>query len=199
MPGTATRMIDELTSTTSPWARSTMAGPRAAHSRWGPRKFTVTSLANASGSVPRVVPGTTSDFGAFGAPPAPSGVPYLQSNSVENDDVVEVVFGAAQSSVGAYFDTASNLFEGGSLRMEFYAGDTLLGILAAVPVGDTFGGWVGGTAGEAVITRVIFREMDADTPISFRIDDLTFEIPGPHVLGCLAVGGLCRGARRRRG
>ncbi|MFO0962037.1 MAG: hypothetical protein U0625_03930 [Phycisphaerales bacterium] len=143
--------------------------------------------------------GTTSDFGAFGAPPAPSGVPYLQSNSVENDDVVEVVFGAAQSSVGAYFDTASNLFEGGSLRMEFYAGDTLLGILAAVPVGDTFGGWVGGTAGEAVITRVIFREMDADTPISFRIDDLTFEIPGPHVLGCLAVGGLCRGARRRRG
>jgi len=141
--------------------------------------------------------GFTSDLGPFGAPPSPSGPPYLQSSSVGNDDTIEVVFGAAQASVGAYFDTASDLFTGGSLRMEFYAGDMLLGSLDAMPEPGTFGGWVGGTAGAAIITRVVFRETDPDAAISFRIDDLTFAVPGPASIACLAVGAVILLRRRR--
>jgi len=136
--------------------------------------------------------------GPFSVPPGSPGAPYLQSSSVGNDDVIEVVFGAAQASVGAYFDTASSLFEGGLLQMEFYAGDTLLGTLSAVPNEGSFGGWVGGTAVEAIITRVIFREIDSDLPISFRIDDLMFAVPGPHAFGCLVAGCAMFGGRRRR-
>jgi hypothetical protein len=141
--------------------------------------------------------GFTSDLGPFGAPPGASGLPYLQSSSVGNDDTIEVVFGAAQASVGVYFDTASDLFTGGRLVMEFYAGDALLGSLEAIPDAGTFGGWIGGTAGEATITRVVFRETDPDSAISFRIDDLTFTVPGPATIACLAVVVTILPRRRR--
>ncbi len=130
----------------------------------------------------------------LGMTPAPSGSPYLYSGSVGNDDVIEVKFGVAQRSVGAYFNTFGDLLLSGALQLEFYDGDTLLGILAGIPDPGTLGGFVGGQADSAMITRVIFRDTDPDNPVSFRLDDLMF-VPAP---GCLGLLLPCLCLRRRR-
>ena len=132
----------------------------------------------------------------FGLPPAPSGVPYLYSGSVGDQDVIEIEFGAAMESVGAYFDVTDSVTSGGTLQMEFYSGATLLGIVAAVPDAGTFGGFVGGSAGSAVIDRVIFRDIDFSLPVSFRLDDLMFQVPGPGALVLFAIAAMVGGRRR---
>ena len=132
----------------------------------------------------------------FGLPPAPSGLPYLYTGSVGDQDVIEIEFGAAMESVGAYFDVTDSVTSGGTLQMEFYNGATLLGIVAAIPDAGTFGGFVGGSAGSAVIDRIIFRDIDFSLPVSFRLDDVMFQVPGPGALALFVVAAMVGGRRR---
>lgn len=137
---------------------------------------------------------TAGDLGTS-APPAPSGDPFLYTGSVGNDDTVEVTFGSPQQAVGAYFNLASDLFSGGALTLEFYNGAALLGTVDAVTNASVFfGGFVGGSSDAQNITRVVFRETFFETPINFRLDDVTF-VPSPCAAALLA-GGLL--TRRRR-
>jgi len=128
------------------------------------------------------------------APPAPSDSPFLYSGSVGMDDWIEVVLGAPQEAVGAYFNTAGSKFFGGVLQLELYSGDTLLGIVDAT-YDENWGGFIGASAGETIIDRVIFRDIDETIGISFRIDDFQF-VPAPGGVLVLACAALAR--RRRR-
>ncbi len=135
--------------------------------------------------------------GGSGAPPAPSGDPYLFSGSSGNSDVIEVAFASPQSAAGAYFNTLGGGSLAGTLVLEFYNGASLLGSVDAVTsITSGFGGFVGGESDSANITRIIFRDIDDTNAVSFRIDDLVF-IPAPGA-GALAALGLLAASRRRR-
>jgi hypothetical protein len=128
-------------------------------------------------------------------PPAPSGAPYLSTGTLDDEDVIEVLLGSPQESVGAYFDIAGAGLLVGNVQLEFYSGATLLGTLAAVPDAGTTGGFVGGSAGSAIIDRVIFRDIDPAFGVSFRIDDFTFAVPAPATVLPMLLAGF---AVRRR-
>ena len=91
---------------------------------------------------------------AGGLPPAPSGSAYLYTGTSNNQDVVEVLLGAPQESVGAYFNVEGAPPFFGVLQVEFYSGSSLLGILPATPEPGTFGGFAGGSAGHASLTAL---------------------------------------------
>ncbi|MBL8990849.1 MAG: hypothetical protein JNJ48_04630 [Phycisphaerae bacterium] len=138
----------------------------------------------------------TDPLGGLADPPSISGGPLLYSMSVGNDDAIEVNFARAQRMVGAYFNILGDPTLSGQIVLEFYNGDSLLGVLPAVPIPGTFGGFIGGDAGAAVITRVIFRDTDTSAPVSFRIDDLMF-VPAPGAAGVLVLLGAAAFRRRR--
>jgi len=128
------------------------------------------------------------------APPSPSDSPFLYSGSDGVEDWIEVLLGAPQEAVGAYFNSAGSSSGDGVLQLELYSGETLLGMLATTP-NATQGGFVGASAGEAVIDRVIFRDIDDTLPVSFRIDDFQF-VPTPGAAPLMLLAAL--GRRRRR-
>jgi hypothetical protein len=132
------------------------------------------------------------------SPPAPSGGPYLYTETSDNQDIVEVLFGAPQESVGAYFNVEGSTPFFGVLQVEFYSGSSLLGILPATPEPGEFGGFAGGSAGAAVIDRVIFRDIDPTLPVSFRLDDVTFAVPEPASLCLFASSFVVTCVVRRR-
>lgn len=154
-----------------------------------PLPFTI-GIADFSGSGGLI---TTFGEGDPAAPPAPSGGQFLYTGSDGMDDWIEVVLGAPQEAVGAYFNLGGGGTESAVVVLEVYSGDTLLGILETSP-DENFGGFVGASAGRAIIDRVIFRDIDDSLPVSFRIDDFQF-VPAP---GGMLVIGLAALRRRRR-
>ena len=133
------------------------------------------------------------------APPSDAGAPYLFTLSSGADDAAEVTFDYGMTAVGAYFDLRGSGFTVTTMELEFYNGATLLGTVAAVPTvgsGVLSGGWVGGETDGDLITRVVFRDTDPPSGISFRIDDLRF-IPTPGTAALLGLAGIA-GIRRRR-
>jgi len=138
---------------------------------------------------------TDDDAGGASAPPAPSGGAYLYSGSVGNDDMIEILLGTPQEAVGAYFSILGGGGLLGMLQIELYSGDTLLGSLLASFDAGTSGGFLGASAGSAIIDRVIFRDIDDSIGISFRLDDVQF-IPAGGPLALLPFAALAR--RRRR-
>ena len=128
-------------------------------------------------------------------PPAPSGVPYAFSTSVGVDDIIEVSFAYGLTAVGAYFDLTGGGRTVGAMTLEFYNADTLLGTVDAIPTTGN-GGFVGGQTDGTLITRIVFRDTDPTSGISFRIDDLTF-IPTPAAATLLALATPLTLRRRR--
>lgn len=132
-------------------------------------------------------------------PPSDSGGAYLFTLSTGADDAVEVTFDHGMTAVGAFFDLRGSGFTVSTMNLEFYNGMTLLGTVAAVPTSGNnvlSGGWVGGATDGDLITRVVFRDTDPTSGISFRIDDLRF-IPTPGTAMLIGAAGLV-GVRRRR-